>query len=76
VKNFFDVQSAFFIPLWRRIIVVVLTLGWGIFEFVSGSGTWGGLFVGAGLYCAHQFFIAFDPPAPDKAANKDLDPPV
>ena len=76
MKNFFDVQSAFFIPLWRRIIVVVAILGWGIFEFAAGSAIWGALFVAAGLYCAHQFFVAFDPPAPDNPVNKDLDPPA
>lgn len=56
-----DVRHPFFRPLWRRIAVVVLCLGWGVFEF-SGSNTfWGVLFVGIGLYCAYEFFVVFDP---------------
>jgi len=76
MKSFFDVQSAFFIPLWRRIIIVVLILGWAVFEFFAGSPVWGGLFAAVGIYCAHQFFIAFDPPVADETATKDQDPRV
>lgn len=75
MNKFFDVQSAFFIPLWRRIVAVVLILGWGIFELAAGSPVWGLIFGAAGLYCAHQFFIAFDPPVGDKT-EKDADPPA
>lgn len=57
-----DVQHRFFIPLWRRIAVVAICLGWGFFEFWGGYTFWGSLFVGIGLYCAYAFFLAFDPP--------------
>lgn len=60
-----DVQHPFFIPLWRRIAVVAVCLGWAVFETVAGSGIWALVFGGLGLFCAHQFFIAFDPPQPD-----------
>jgi hypothetical protein len=69
----FDVQHPWFIPLYRRIIVVVLLLGWTVFEFLRGSPFWGVLFGGLGLYCAHQFFIAFDPPKPKEDPPPDSD---
>lgn len=63
--RFLDVQLPFFIPLWRRVAVVALALGWATVELTAGSPFWAALFGAAGLYCAHQFFIAFDPKDPD-----------
>ena len=59
-----DVQHPFFIPLWRRVATVSACLGWAVVELVLGNTGWAMLFGGIGLYCAHQFFIAFDPPPP------------
>lgn len=59
--SFFDVQHPFFKPLWRRVAVTVVCLGWAVVEFASGAPFWGILFGAAGLWCAHQFFFAFDP---------------
>ncbi|RMD89246.1 MAG: DUF3329 domain-containing protein [Alphaproteobacteria bacterium] len=58
--GFFDLDVPFFLPLWRRVVVVVLCLGWGAWEFVSGAPFWGVLFGAAGLYCAWALLIAFD----------------
>ncbi|MCC7321649.1 MAG: hypothetical protein IT542_11815 [Rubellimicrobium sp.] len=57
-----DVQHPFFVPLWRRVAVVALCLGWALVEFLQGSAFWGMLFGAVGVYCIHQFFVAFDPP--------------
>jgi len=57
----FDLQVPFFTPLWRRILTVAVALGWAGFELVSGSVGWAILFGAAGVYAAHQFFIAWDP---------------
>ena len=59
--RFIDVQHPFFRPLWRRVAVVAVSLGWGIYEFATGSPFFGILFGAVGVYCAHQFFVAFDP---------------
>ncbi|TKT82544.1 hypothetical protein [Aquamicrobium sp. LC103] len=56
-----DASHPFFRPLWRRVAVVVVCLGWGLFEFASGAPLWGTLFVGAGLYSAWALLIAFKP---------------
>lgn len=58
----FDVQSRMFIPLWRRVAVVGLCGLWAFFEWSSGNSGWALLFGAIGAYCAHQFFIAFNPP--------------
>jgi hypothetical protein len=64
--KWFDVQHEWFRPIWRRVIVVALCLGWAIFEIIGGSPFWAILFGAMGLYCAHQFLWAFNPPDPDK----------
>lgn len=60
-----DVQHSFFRPLWRRVAVVVICLGWAMYELATGSPFFAILFGAAGLYCVHQFFIAFAPKDPD-----------
>lgn len=61
----FDVQLAFFKPLWRRVALVALCGGWALLEWSWGNPGWAALFAVIGAYCAHQFFIAFDPPEED-----------
>ena len=72
MKQLFNVQSRIFIPLWRRIALVAVTLGWAAVEFANGATLWALGFAAAGLWCAHQFFIAFDPP-PAPEADKTTD---
>ncbi len=57
-----NVQVPFFKPLWRRVATVVVCFGWGAFELVGGSAFWGTLFIGLGLICSYEFFVAFNPP--------------
>ena len=57
----FNVQSAFFVPVWRRVLVVAICTLWTIVEFVNGDPFWAFLIGAVAMYCAHQFFIAFDP---------------
>jgi hypothetical protein len=56
----FDLNHPFFIPLWRRVAVVAFAVGWGLFEFASGSPFWGTLFLGIGGYAFWGLFLAFD----------------
>ena len=52
-----DLEHPFFLPLWRRILVVVLTLGWSLVEFlVTAAPGWGLLFAAIGAYCSWSFF--------------------
>lgn len=53
----FDLQIPFFIPVWRRIAVIVVCIGWGTVEFLTATPFWGTLFCGIGVYSAWQFFF-------------------
>lgn len=64
MRRLLDLDHPFFRPLWIRIAVVAVCLGWAAFEFVGGSPFWGVLFGGIGLYCARVFFLV-DAPATD-----------
>ena len=62
-KKFLDTDHPMFRPLWVRILIVAICVGWAIFEFTTGSGFWGVLFLALGAYAAWGFFVAFDPGA-------------
>lgn len=68
MKGAFDVQHPFFLPLWRRIVTVAACLGWAAVELSGGNVFWAILFAAPGVWCAHQFFIAFD----EEAIRKKL----
>lgn len=53
--KFLDPSHPFFRPLWVRVAVVGLSLGWGVIELVFGSPGWAMLFAGAGLYALWVF---------------------
>ena len=59
--NLFNLRSPFFLAPWRRVAVVVATLGWALVELVTGSLFWAMLFGGMGAYAGYEFFIVFDP---------------
>ena len=62
LQRLFNVQSAFFIPVWRRVVVVAASAGWSVVEWMNDSPGWAVLFLAIAVYCGHQFFVAFDPP--------------
>ena len=64
MDRFLDLNNPFFRPLWLRVLVVALCLGWALFEFVAASPFWGALFGAIGLYCGWHFFFNFHPREP------------
>lgn len=67
-----DLEHPFFLPVWRRVAVVALCLGWAVVELVGGAVFWAILFGAAGLYAAHGFFVVWDAEA---VARKRKDKP-
>ncbi|SFB70798.1 hypothetical protein [Tropicimonas isoalkanivorans] len=59
-----DRNDPFFAPLWRRVVIVAVTLAWSVFEFVAGSPFWGILVGAIGIYCVYQLFVVFEPREP------------
>ena len=65
LDRLFDLQHPAFRPLWRRVVITVLCLGWAAVEFASGSPFWGVLFGALGLYVGYVWFFDFHPRDPE-----------
>ncbi|OED34115.1 hypothetical protein AB833_32490 [Chromatiales bacterium (ex Bugula neritina AB1)] len=65
----FDLQQDFFRPLWIRVAVVAVCLGWGVFEFVTGATLWGIIFTGMGLFALWQLFFDGWPGSENKSTE-------
>ncbi len=66
MNRFLDLDHPFFIPLWRRVLIVAACLGWAAFEFIgTGSPLWGMLFGAIGVYAGWHFFFNFHSRSPD-----------
>lgn len=65
----FDLDHEFFKPLWIRITVTAVALGWALLEFLTGAPFWGVLFLAAGLWCCWKFFIAYTVPESGKTSD-------
>lgn len=52
-----DRNDPFFRRLWVRWITVLVPLGWGLFELVSGNPGWAILFLAAGAWAAWELFL-------------------
>jgi hypothetical protein len=66
MDRLFDFNHPFFRPLWIRVLVVALCLGWAAFELLSGNPFWAILFGGIGAAAFWGFFVNFNPREPDK----------
>lgn len=53
----FDLQVDFFLPVWRRVAVVIVCAVWSVFEFVTLAPFWGVVFGAIGIYAVWQFFF-------------------
>jgi len=57
----FDLQSPLLRPLWLRVLISTLALGWAGVELATGSVGWAIIFGAAGAWCVWQFFVVWDP---------------
>jgi len=55
--KFFELQIEFMVPLWRRVLLVLVCLVWPLVEFVNGSQGWGIVFFSLGAYCFWPLFL-------------------
>jgi hypothetical protein len=65
MRRLLDLNHPFFIPLWRRGLIVAACLGWAVVEIVGQNTVWALLFGGIGLYAGYVFFFDFQPRDPD-----------
>ncbi|TNC69135.1 hypothetical protein [Rubellimicrobium roseum] len=66
MDRLFDLNHPFFIPLWRRVAIVVACVLWAMVEAATGSIMWSALFASIGLYCGWHFFFNFHPRPPEE----------
>jgi hypothetical protein len=57
----FNFDAAFYRPLWIRLGIVILSLGWGVVEVLTHSPGFAILFFAVGGYAAYRFFVTFNP---------------
>jgi|TARA_B110000211_G_scaffold21681_1_gene22455 hypothetical protein len=53
-----DVEIPFFLPVWRRYLVIAVAVCWGLFEISTGALFWGMIFVGMGSIVGWRFYTA------------------
>ena len=56
--QFFDLAVPFFLPVWRRVLTVVVPILWALVEFASGNAFWGVIFLGIGGLALFKFYTA------------------
>ena len=57
----FDTSHPWFRPLWRRVSVCVVTGGWGLFEFSTGSIGWAMIFLALAGWCVWSLLVTYSP---------------
>ncbi|MFV2001526.1 MAG: DUF3329 domain-containing protein [Paracoccaceae bacterium] len=58
MRRFLDPNDPFFRPLWIRVVVLVILLGWSAYEFATATPFWGVLFLAVGVWFYWVFFVA------------------
>ena len=67
--SMFELRVPFFVPLWRRILVMVICFGWAVFELMTGAVFWAILFGALGATAAWQFFLSGWPASSEGAGD-------
>lgn len=57
----FNLDDPFFKPLWLRVLLCMVALGWGLVEATTGSPGFAIIFLCLGAYAAYRFFVKFFP---------------
>lgn len=52
-------------PLWLRILLVTVCLGWGLFELAGGAIGFALVFLGFGAYLAWRLLVTYSPDIPE-----------
>lgn len=70
----FDFSHPAFRPLWLRIVVVAVALGWAAFEALTGAPVWAMVFGALGAAAAWGLLIAYEPPASGTSSKREDKP--
>lgn len=56
----FDLKHPSLKPLWVRVLLVAVCLGWAIVELTMGSRAWAAVSGAIGLFMLYSFFFSAD----------------
>ncbi len=65
-----DRDANFFRPLWRRVVVTAICVGWAGLELYGRDPTWIAITLGLTAYAVWTLFITFPKEAPADAATE------
>ena len=54
--KFLDFKHPFYAPVWIRLSVVAVCVGWGLFELSNAAYGWAMIFIGLGIFAGWQFY--------------------
>ena len=57
----FDLRHPFFNPAWRRVLTVVLALGWALVELLTGRPGWAMMLGAVGLWAGYVLLLTWTP---------------
>jgi hypothetical protein len=69
--SIFNFHQTFFLPIWRRVALVAVCLGWALVEFVTSAPFWGVIFGALGIYAWWQLFMTEWTAAGDDTGKPD-----
>lgn len=56
-------------PLWLRVGITLLCLGWGAFELITGSPGFAIIFIALGLFAGWRLLLTYNPDATTDSEN-------
>lgn len=56
-----DADHPFYRPLWVRLVLVGICVGWTAVEFYNGQQTWGLIFLAVAAYAFAQLILFYKP---------------
>ena len=68
-----DPSHPFYRPLWRRVLIVAVCLGWAVVEGVTSEPFWALLVGAVGIYAAWMLLVNFDPKKGTGIHYKDME---
>ena len=64
-RGLFELRVPLFRPMWRRIAMVLVLFGWGLFEYSNQQVVWSMVFFAVGALAVYQYFFAWKEPIED-----------